>query len=174
MIDILEKVEPQPLFPREDLTENNANLLSLVLANLAINSECHEKAELIYPLLAQTHLPLMQASYNQYGQGAVLLAIDHGIQTFEALTFCVRAKHEELNNFVLRKNSAVMLANSSTSAQTVNNYFLKIHEEFAVQMPNTAEVIIESAGRFTNKSDYVRLGSAIARQFELDCSGEEI
>jgi hypothetical protein len=54
----------------------------------------------------------------------------------------------------------------------VSSYFEESYYEFTQQMGRTAGVIAESAERFHRGEEiFAILGGAIARQFELHCTG---
>jgi hypothetical protein len=170
MLTILEKLENQPNFPHEDLSDNNAEILCLALANKALSTATHRAAEGQYPLINGTHKPLLVASDNIYDSHDNLEAIDFGITSFEAITWYVAANHAELNPVMLQLN--IVAITNSDNSNGVRNYFEQSYHDFTKQMSKTTEIIAESAQRYhRGRESLAVLGGAIALRFEMDCSG---
>jgi hypothetical protein len=164
-MSLLDTLEKQPNFPREDLSEINAMYLSLAIANLRLLGNVHTAAEEHYPIFSGTHRPLMMASENIFDNGDVVRAINFGIRALEAMTLFVQANRPTPALEELKSNISNIIKPSNTDA--VSNYFVKARDSFIHETPRTADVITESSGRF-HPPRLAVLGAAIARQFELD------
>lgn len=167
MSDILAHITDQRGFPREDLSDTNAEFLSLMLANAQLLAGGHSNAEKVYPIFTGTHQPLVIASENIFSDPNQSRAVDFGIKAFEAITLFVGAKHPTADLAVLEQNINGIIKPVHTNG--VRAYFEDAHDAFHEHMPRTAHVIHEiSQRRFVGYAVLAVLGGAIARQFELD------
>lgn len=162
---ITEKLENQPNFPQEDLSETNALWLSMAIGNSGILQRGHQFAELQYRIFRATHRPLTIASENLFDSSHSISAIDFGIKALEAITLLVNADELEpdLNILESNINGIVTIRNKNG----ISDYFEEAQEAFLRETPRTAEVIQEGAARNYDKR-LALLGGAIARQFEID------
>lgn len=116
-MSLLDLLEPQPAFPREDLSEVNAAYLSLAIANLRLLERGHRCAEEAYPIFNGTHRPLAIASGNIFGSNdSALHSINFGIKALEALTLFVQAERPVPDIQILKQNIDNILKPSTSEA----------------------------------------------------------
>lgn len=84
----LSVTELQPEFPVEDLTEKNARMLEVMLANRSELSAMHTAAGLGVPIFRRLHMPLVESTRVSY-EGAQTSALSHGMTVFEAMNAAV-------------------------------------------------------------------------------------
>lgn len=163
----LDMLEHQPNFPIEDLSDKNAEYLGLILSNFEMLKRSHQLAEIAYPIFTGTHTPLYRAAEEFYDEPSDMAAINYGIVAFEAMTLLVIADtpKPDLEALEVNVNGVV----NPNNKREVENYFEKAQAKFKGAMPHTALVIEESSSsRHGERYRLSLLGSAIARQFELD------
>ena len=166
---LLELIDTQPEFPKEDLTDNNTRYLSVALSKYARFSQAHEAAKLQYPLFTGTHKPLLDASGNLFDDPSFLYAVSHGIGGMEAIAILVGAENLTPDIDAIKHNVTGII-NPANNA-FVENYFEQAYTEFVEETPHTAEVISETVSSFyPGMARAAILGGAIARRFELDCT----
>lgn len=165
-IDVLARLKEQPDFPQEDLTDTNAEFLSLMLANAGMLARGHGNAEKEYPIFIGTHQPLVIASENVFTDADKARAIDFGIKAFEAITLFVNARNPQASLVALEHNINGIIHPANTNG--VREYFEEANDSFREAMPRTVNVIHESSKRFVGSTALAVLGGAVARQFELD------
>ncbi len=159
-------LEQQPQFPVEDLSDLNAEYLSLMLANRAILLDGHCGAENEYPIFSGTHTSLRLASGNVFYDTNKVQAISFGITAFEAMSYFVKADRLSVDYAALQKNIGNII--KPENAGGVQAYFEESYRDFHEVTPRAAAVIHESAQRYTGLASLSVLGGAIARRFELD------
>jgi len=91
-MSLLELVQKQPNFPKEDLTDVNAMYLGLAMSNRTYLYGAHDVAKSEYPLFTGTHNPLMIAVGELYDNERLVKAVDFGIAALEAVTLFVDAE----------------------------------------------------------------------------------
>ncbi len=164
---MLEVITPQPDFPRVDLTEENAEYLTLVMANHGVLQSGHMVAETTHPIFPATHSALTVATEHLFDRPENLRAIEFGIRGLEAITLFVLANPLEPELKELKSNIVNIMKPSNIAG--VYGYFERVHEEFLHETPRTAAVIAESAARYIgSQANLAVFGGAVARQFELD------
>lgn len=164
---MLEVITPQPDFPRVDLTEENAEYLTLVMANHDKLQSGHMIAETTHPLFPATHAALAVASEHMFDNPENLRALEFGIRGLEAITLFVLANPLEPELKVLESNIVNIMRPSNIAG--ARGYFERVYQEFQQETPRTAAVISESAARYIGSQvGLAVLGGAVARQFELD------
>ena len=162
---ITDVLQPQPDFPRVDLTEDNASWLSMAMGNEGILRRGHRLAELQYAIFRATHRPLTIASANLFDSRSNTEAINFGIKALEAMTLLVDADAPDGDVVALESNINGIVAVANVAG--VADYFEQAQAGFLTDTPRTAGVIHEAASRMFDPRMAV-LGGAIARQFELD------
>jgi hypothetical protein len=167
---ITDVLQPQPDFPRVDLTSENASWLGMAMGNEGILNRGHRLAELHYGIFRATHTPLTIASENLFDSPGNKRAINFGITALEAITLLVAADNPAADVIALESNINGIVA--VTNVCGVAEYFEQAQADFLTDAPNTAGVIHEAAGRLFDPRMAV-LGGAIARQFELDNLAED-
>ena len=171
-MSLTNKLEHQPNFPHEDLSEANTLWLSLGLGNNDIVTyvHTHVHTEYHFRIFRATHLPLTMAARNLYESQSTVSAINFGIKALEVMTMLVHANDLEPNLVVLENNINGIV--DARNTRTVSSYFEEAQESFIRETPRTAQVIYESSQRH-NDPRLAVLGGAIARQFSIHNTGEE-
>ncbi|HET6622363.1 MAG TPA: hypothetical protein VFG56_00310 [Candidatus Saccharimonadales bacterium] len=160
-------LECQPDFPREDLTETNADLLELMLANFDLVEAGHQQAELISWIYRVGHRSQSSASRRVIDSAAQLESFDYGVRTFETASSLVRATAGEFDELIVNHNG-VALAHAFSEDQ-LRDYIDGARDKFDSEMPKTVDVVREASSRLSiSLAGYAIFGAALARQFELD------
>lgn len=158
-------LDRQPKFPREDLTDTNAELLAVVLMNRRVLNRGHHFAEREYSIFRATHPALDRASDNLFDAPDALMAVNFGIRALEAMTLLVDAEDVKADIDILKTNINSIVAVHNRGG--VTEYFEQAQANFLHETPRTAGVISESASRYYDPR-FAVLGGAVARQFEID------
>lgn len=167
-MNLLTGLENQPNFPKEDLTDANADLLSLMLANFELVETGHRQAEIISWIYRVGHRAQAQAGERIMGEKqASLEAFDHGVRAFETASSLIRATAGEYDELIVNHNG-VALAHAM-SDDRLRDYMDEARDRFGSEMPRTVEVLAEASQHLSaNLAGYAIFGAALARQFELD------
>ncbi len=165
MSKLLVGVEAQPRFPQEDLSDDNAALLELMLANREIAQMGHVGGEQFVPAFQYIHPAALQGAKRVYEGVARIEAVDHGVATFE--TMCVMtASLTPINGAEAARNS-MLFAAAFDDAQ-IGLYMADSLDTFREQLPRASEVIKLASYRFFGSlTEYALLGAAITRRIEL-------
>ncbi|HET7629956.1 MAG TPA: hypothetical protein VFK03_01140 [Candidatus Saccharimonadales bacterium] len=166
-MNVLTGLENQPDFPKQDLTESNAQLLELMLANFEIVETGHRQAELISWVYRVGHRSEVMASQRIMHSEAQLESFDHGVRTFEAASSLVRSTAGEFDELIVNHNGVALV--HAMSDDQLRDYISEAREKFGLEMPKTVEVVTETSKRLNaSLAGYAIFGAALARQFELD------
>lgn len=161
-------LDPQPLFPHEDITDKNAAMLELMLADRTLLQGLHVAAEATSKVFQVTHPALIGAANYSYSEVSRREAVDHGASTFEAISTLIQAPlpgDEDKIFTVVRK---FLLASRESQYLDMS---LSAAEKFRSELPNTAEVITSASSRyFAYLTEYAVVGAALTRRLELDSS----
>ena len=165
MNKLLVGVEAQPRFPHEDLTEDNAAMLELLLANREIAQIGHTEGERLVPAFGYIHPAMVKGAIRVYDGATRIEAVDHGVATFE--TMCMMtASITQIDSAEAARNS-MLFAAAFDDAQ-VGLYMADSLDTFRGQLPRTSEVIKLASYRFFGPlTEYALLGAAITRRIEL-------
>lgn len=165
MSESLITIEPQPDFPRVDLTDGNASLLELMLQNTEIRTNSHQLAEnTVAPygpahqaliLMARRHL----TQENTYG-------IHAGATTLEAITAIVQPHFREYDTRkTFQHTVSLSLVDELDEALALLE---SAGERFSKEQPNTRDVVLAVATRYNRTiGKSAILGAALVRQIEL-------
>ncbi len=159
-------LEPQPHFPYDDLTEENAELLQLILANGELVSRGHIAAEEVRPVFKIGHQSILRAGLRLDYDGSRGEAIDKGAAMFEAMSAMVNTTPSASSAFKLRDIGAAL--DGAFDDTWVRDYFLDSYECFKNETPVAAEVVRSASRLGTSMAEYAVLGAAISRHFEID------
>lgn len=171
MTELLTGLTPQPDFPREDLSDTNADLLELMLANPDLVHLGHLEGEKMSWAFRVGHPAVVRGTSRLYDDDTYTEAVDHGVASFEAMATMVGSE-VTTDSFTVNAN-AVALA-SQLKEYKLQQYIDSALDSFRENTPRAAEVISLSARRFYGAlSSYALLGAALARQFEIDASPED-
>ncbi len=165
MSESLISLTPQPDFPRVDLTDDNAELLELMLQNATIRRDSHQLAESAVQPYRPTHQALVMmatrhlTSENAYG-------IHAGATTLEAITALVQPHLREYDsNETFRRTISLSLVDELDEALALLE---NAGERFSREQPNTREVILTVVSRYNSSlGKSAILGAALVRQIEL-------
>ena len=161
-------LKAQPNFPREDLSDTNAEWLELMLANRQLLEQGHQASENVSWTFRVGHKALAKETVAVYDDDRQTEAINHGIVTFEAINVMVNSDYP-FNDIsgVNRTAHKLLLLDERDIPRRIDQAV----DVFQVQTPRTAEVISRSSQRFYGSlTAYAILGAALSRQFELDCA----
>lgn len=156
-------ITPQKEFPLEDLSADNASMLSLLLANQEIRTFGHDQAERFW-LYWAGHRAMLAAGKHLDNADRVG-AFSHGIATYEAIGLLLRP------TISAEGLSAEHVGPVGLNVDGVNALFTLFEEagEGFKAMPNTAGVVAETAEyAYPQLGSYAVYGAALARQLELE------
>lgn len=159
-------LEPQPNFPVEDLTDANAALLELLLANQAVLEQVHHTAEEGSLLFRIGHRAILANTGLFIERPDQLEAVSNGIAKYEAISMTVSPDQAMQSH-----NSSATTAYFINLDPTLDHLTLigDTRDTFSTEMPRTKSVIVESTPRrFLPYRDYVLAGAALARMAEID------
>ena len=164
MAELLIGLTLQPDFPREDLTDSNADLLELMMANLQIVREHHMIADQLSWSFRLGHNALVSSASHVFEDKQYLAALSYGITVFEAMAASVGAG-------IMRSDTQGVIARTHELTQfdgrEVREYQDGASEDFAIAAPRTAEVVKISALRFhKHLATYALIGAASSWRFE--------
>ncbi|HEY1085239.1 MAG TPA: hypothetical protein VGE34_00750 [Candidatus Saccharimonadales bacterium] len=166
MGELITGIMHQPNFPVEDLSESNAELLELMMANPDLVMRSHAALEQFSYMFVVSHKSINTAVGHAIDDARRLAALDHGVTTFEAITAMVDG-HARVSDSIPVHNQALRLVHFDP--RDLEKHFDLSCAEFQEQTPRTAEVIRVSSARFHGHlTDYALLGAALSRKFERD------
>lgn len=165
-------LESQPNFPHEDLTDDNAAMLELLLQNEAVLLEGHKTAEAAAWVYGKAHPALRQAGERLEAVEPHLAAFSHGIAAYETVAALVQAKPVPWSGEnLLVVESKALEVRTGLGESALLGYMDDASEQFKAEMPNTVEVVQESAKRLQlDVAGYAIIGAGVARQFELSAA----
>ena len=158
-------IDRQPNFPKEDLTDKNAEILSLLLMNQEILQQGHMAAESQVQIYKLGHQAFARAIDRMFYESSKFDALNHGITTYEAISSLVTHPPSAENEATVILNAAGIV-----STRRLDEYAHEAVESLVLATPRTAEVVAETT-RQPRGSDFARLaviGAGMARKFELD------
>lgn len=165
MGELITGIMRQPNFPVEDLSEDNADLLELMMANRELLQRSHDAVESLSYLFFVGHKSINVTAKHVFDDEQCLEALDHGIATFEAITAMVDG-HSMTSDSIPLHAQALRLIH--LDRYELDDQFDQSLTEFREQTPRTAEVIRNSSTRFYGHlTAYALLGAAMSRKFEL-------
>lgn len=166
MGELITGIMHRPNFPIEDLSEENAELLELMMANPELLMRSHMAIEQISYMFVVSHKTINTAVKVTFDDTRSLEALNHGITTFEAITAMVDG-HARVSDSIPLHNQALRLVH--LDPRELDSHFDLSLAEFQEQTPRTAEVIRTSSERFhKHLTAYALLGAAMSRKFERD------
>lgn len=166
MSDFLTVLAVQPDFPREDLTDTNAEWLELMMANRELLDQGHRSGEELSWMFRVAHRAVVHKANDLYDRVQRIEAIDHGIATFEAINTMVGSEYPqgEVGDVTIKTFQFLKM-----DATQTDRYFETALDEFREQTPRTAEVVARSSQRFyASLTAYAVFGAALSRKLELD------
>lgn len=168
MSELITGITPQEDFPRVDLSEENAELLELMLANLELVNSGHEMGEGVSWMFRVGHPAVVVGLGRIYDKPELLEAIDHGVKVYEAASSFVTEPSVSDEWKVIHGGAGLMRI---LSLNELDEYASVAMGEMTEQMPRTKELVSVSSKRFyAHLARYAVLGAAMSRRFELDCA----
>ncbi len=155
-------IETQHSFPLSDLTPDNAEFLSLVLANQDVIRERSDIAARQFDVCSLTREPIMYAANVIYSQYTQTEALRYGMNAFWAIRSLVRARLITADLGIVKRNIAIM--NDSDYRAELSSYFDRSVVRFENTLPATARVICTASDRhFPGSKNLALVGAALAR-----------
>lgn len=163
-------LESQPDFPVADLSESNAELLELMLANADLVRQGHLRAEQASWIFRAGHPAMRTAASRIFSDSSYTGAFDHGISSYETIAAFIQTTPEPSDMFAVNANAIGI--SSKMQDDKLYNYIDFAAQKFEYELPRTAEVVLVSSQRvYREIARYAVYGAAMARQFELDGTG---
>lgn len=156
---------PQPEFPKQDLTQENAALLGLLLQNGDFRRDFHQAAEHNFKLYSVAHLALITTSRRELDE-TVAKGINIGTTTYESIAAAVRPGSVDYpEQAILEQTGALSLYRHKNQ---IIDLFVNARDEFIEAQPRTVDVILEVTGRYNRSlGESAIAGAAVTRQMEL-------
>lgn len=166
MTELIAGLTPQTDFPRVDLSEDNADMLELLMANVGIVQEQHDAIENLSWIFRVGHVAILHSAGRVYENDDRLVAVNHGVAMFEAITAMVDGIAAVSDPTPVNNQASRLI---QLDGRGVDDYFESSLESFKSDTPRTAEVVRTSSSRFHGPLvSYALLGAAMSRRFELD------
>lgn len=164
---ILTGIGAQPNFPAEDLTDENASVLELLLGNSLVVQQGHDQAERHNWVFRIGHPTAVRSAQRLY-DGSYIDAVEHGVAVFEAMNVAVVGMHAaQTDVFKVNSNAYDLLAGFSDGR--LRNETIDALQQFMEDLPRTAEVIASTSRRYVGPlTDYALLGASIEQKMILD------
>lgn len=161
-------LDSQQNFPKEDITDSDAQILELLLQNTSTLENSHASAEQASILYKLGHKTIINASQAQIID-LEAKAISHGIATYEAISLMMNPKVSPAHNSIALHPH--LQINHLSIEQDFKGETERAATVFTNELPRTSRVIEASAHRFyKGLTDYALKGAALARQLEIDAT----
>lgn len=170
-MSIITGIEAQPHFPHEDLTDDNAMILELMLANRELVGEIHTISERTSWIFKVGHRVVSRVAAGILDRDSRMDALNHGTTVYEAMAALLAAGPTRTSElFAVETQAAAWTEADATQALT---YQQEAYEAFHRDLPRAKDIVTSAAARFyPHLTGYAVMGAAMARQFELDCLSE--
>lgn len=166
-MNLIPGLEPQPSFPKKDITDKNAGMLELLLANEEIVLIGHEASEKLSWVFKVGHPAIVRGAGRIHDDSRKLAAVDRGVAIFETATTMLTSNPPDMDWSTVNTNGVALA--TAFNSRNLEAYADTAMHNFTENMPLTREVVEKSAARFFPYfTTYAALGAALARQFELD------
>ena len=132
-------IEPQPQFPKEDLTQENSVLIELLLTNVSILGSSHSLSEALDPLYKAMHPPLNKVSEELFHDTKASLGFNTGVAIYEAISAMVQKQIDRnMSTTQLFIQGQQLLSQPSS---TIQEAIEQSYPRFFASMQRTAEVV---------------------------------
>lgn len=167
-------IEHQSNFPKEDLTDANAEVLCLMLSSRELIRQGHEAAESAAQIYKLGHRALSVAVERIFDNESSMAAFNQGVTVYETISSLVtHPPHTE--------QEAILLLNAfglerQITARHFDEYVSEAADGLVLAAPRTAQVVAETVTGHANRyaARLAVIGAAAARKFELDnCARQE-
>jgi hypothetical protein len=167
MTELITGIHAQPSFPVEDLTDVNALMLELMLANEPFVEDAHLGMEKISWMYKVGHAVVVASSRRIYDD-ATLHAINTGVSIYEAMAAIVASETSQAPSGFSVNSVAADLTYTKSDASLID-YTLQAVEHFRTDLPRATDVVLEASKRQHHAlRHYALLGAALERQFSMD------
>lgn len=163
------RVETQPDFPRNDITDYNAAMVEFLLQDSDFIERAHQQSETHVPLYMLVHHVLKLYGIANDFPLASHLAFSHGAAAYETMATIVRPIAPQYDRYQTA-GQAASIADLLNDGANATILFADARDRFVSEQPNAAEAI-KSASKLHGiplPEDYVLLGAAVERQLEMD------
>lgn len=158
----------QPNFPHEDLTDNNALLIELVLQNKSMFETFHQTAEASSALFRLSHRAIHASVRRAIEDINALPAYSMGMGTYEAISLLVQAP-ETFARYDESEIIRYFYLDPNTEYQGYERVVDTAREQFITNLPRTSTVITAATARFyPGREDQVLTGAALTYVAECD------
>lgn len=174
MVDIIltKGIEAQPRFPWEDLSEPNASMLELMLANSGLVTAGHINGESIVREFRRMHSSVVDGTRRIYDDDPKVKAVNYGVACFETMHIMLASAQEPLPHYAVHNSAALVFG---LREQTLRGHIDAAYGLFQQRMQNAADVVKASAERnYGIYTTYALLGAAVMWQLALDSMPEPI
>lgn len=158
--------ESQPNFPNEDLSEESALYLGLMMQNQEALNFQHNIAENSSFLYRFGHPALVSTMNSCFAEISQVKAFEHGIATYESIGAYATLQFERPGH-----NEAAVLTYMNVPTVSFDPIIKlsEVTDQFVNKMPHTKAVILEAASRFfPYHINYAIGGAAMAYYLETD------
>jgi len=138
MTELITGITSQSNFPREDLTDANADVLELLMANEQILDTSHEAVEQMSWIFRVGHPTILHSAKKIHDDSSRLSALDHGVKSFEAITAMVCGEIAVADILSTNREASRLL---HLEPNLTGNYLDEAMEDFQQETPYTAEVV---------------------------------
>lgn len=167
MSELITGLHAQPLFPTEDLSDANAWMLELMLANESFVESTHLDVEKISWMYKVGHAVVIAGARRMYDDASIH-AINTGASMFETISAIV-ASEATIGASGFTVNSVAADITYKKEEARLVDYTLDAVEQFRNDLPRAAEVVLEASKRkHQTLRHYALLGAALERQFSID------
>lgn len=160
-------VEFQPDFPKQDISDTNAELLEILLLNQTFIEKSHSLAEKNQELYGTLHTTAKKHEAQfPVGNPDPHTSFLYGMSLYEVTAGFVRPPSENKNHVLtFARTSLGTILRSSHAIDSLVDAMYDMREA----QPKLARVIITAAGRAYSlkTAEYALMGAAIERDFEL-------
>lgn len=167
MSELITGLHAQPSFPSEDLSDTNACMLELMLANDPFVESTHLGVEKISWMYKVGHAVVLAGARRIYDDEPIK-AINTGASMFETISAMVASDITAGASGFSVNSIATDIAYSKEEARLVD-YTLEAVEHFRADLPRATEVVLEASKRKHHAlRHYALMGAALERQFSID------
>lgn len=165
---VIQRLDFQPHFPTEDLTDANADFISLMLASQKFFQEEHIRAEKLSRLFTYAHPTVVGGFRSRDCSADILKVVSRGAAAFEVIylmTHCGLVPETHFDSDGSAKRECI----NATLPLDYEYIADTLPEEFYHDMPKTAEIIkntVPEDHRYYIR--YALAGAALARMTEMD------
>lgn len=166
--------EAQELFPHEDISESNAELLELCLLHQPTIEAGHSIAEDLSLFYKYGHQVLETASRFSITNHSEIATLSYGIAIYETIAAFVRPTADTRlhNDIAIKHPLRLTYTNIKTDFRSEANY---CYVRFSKALPRTQEVVGTIATRFCLADPrFAMLGAAFAFELESNITPEQI